>query len=129
MPRSTFMKRVFHLRWFLALILPIGLTFIARADNDDIEARMKRDIFFLASDECEGRGVGTKGIDKAAEHIAQQFAQSGLKPGGPGGSWFQPFTMTGKVEQEGASKVTLRGPLGQTVELKMGKDFEVMGIS
>ena len=57
------------------------------------EERMKRDITFLASDECEGRGPGTKGIDKAAVYIAGQFTQAGLKPGGVKGSFFQPFTI------------------------------------
>ena len=33
-------------------------------------ARMKSDLTFLASAECEGRGPGTAGIDKAADYIA-----------------------------------------------------------
>src|SRR5437588_708678 len=37
------------------------------------EARIKRDLGFLASDECEGRGPTTKGIDKAADYIAGEF--------------------------------------------------------
>ncbi len=51
-----------------------------RAANS--EARLKKDIYFLASDECEGRGPTTKGINLAADYIADQFKNAGLKPGG-----------------------------------------------
>src|SRR5690242_13617643 len=61
------------------------------------EARLRRDVTFLASDECEGRGPGTRGIDRAADHIAGQFKQAGLKPGGADGGYFQPFTIDGAV--------------------------------
>ena len=36
---------------------------------------MRKDITFLASDECEGRGVSTKGINLAADYIAKQFQE------------------------------------------------------
>jgi hypothetical protein len=91
----------------------------AQADKDS-EARMKRDITFLASDECEGRGPGTKGIDKAADYVAAQFKEAGLKPGGPSGSYFQPFTISGPGKLE-AGELTLTGPLGQTIELNKAK--------
>ena len=31
---------------------------------------------YLASDELEGRGIDTKGLDKAADYIAKQFAEA-----------------------------------------------------
>ena len=46
---------------------------------------------YLASDECEGRLPGTPGIELAAEYIAKQFAEAGLKPAGDDGTWFQSF--------------------------------------
>src|SRR4051794_40875519 len=49
---------------------------------------------YLASDELEGRGAGTHGIDLAADYIAGIFAK--LKLDSPPG-WtdhFQPFTLT-----------------------------------
>src|SRR5437899_2904238 len=48
---------------------------------------------YLASDELEGRGVGTRGIELAAKYIADDFAKSGLEPAGIDG-FFQPFEMT-----------------------------------
>ena len=35
---------------------------------------------FLASENLEGRGNGTPGLDAAAEYIARQFAAAGLEP-------------------------------------------------
>ena len=39
--------------------------------------RIRAHVKFLASDLLEGRGVGTRGGDLAAEYIATQFALSG----------------------------------------------------
>ncbi|MCC6349408.1 MAG: M20/M25/M40 family metallo-hydrolase [Candidatus Eisenbacteria bacterium] len=49
---------------------------------------------WLASPEREGRGVGTKGLDAAAEYIATEFRKAGLEPGGDGGGYFQEFPST-----------------------------------
>ena len=38
------------------------------------EVRMLKDIEYLASDELTGRGLGTEGLDKAADYIARQFS-------------------------------------------------------
>jgi Zn-dependent M28 family amino/carboxypeptidase len=54
---------------------------------------MKRDVNFLASDECEGRAPGSLGIDRAGVYIAGQLREAGLKPAGVNKTWFQPFTM------------------------------------
>ncbi|MBI3410672.1 MAG: M28 family peptidase [Planctomycetes bacterium] len=115
----------------LALLLGCAFlfTWTAWANDQEVEARMRRDITFLASDECEGRGPGTLGIDKAADYIAAEFRKSGLKPAGADGGFFQPFNIYGASELEGASRVTLKGPLGQEIELKQGTDFELLGLS
>jgi hypothetical protein len=100
------------------------------AGDDVVQARMKKDIFFLASEECEGRGVGTKGIDKAADYIVNQITQAGLKPAGKDGTWFQPFTIgKGGAPAQGTGTITLKGPTGQTVELKAGTDYRVLNVS
>jgi Zn-dependent M28 family amino/carboxypeptidase len=100
-----------------------------RAANEIVEARMRKDIFFLASDECEGRGVTTKGINIAADYIANEFKKAGLKPGGPDGSYFQPFTIGGGARLANPNTLALSGPLGQAIELKLGQHFGVLGLS
>ncbi len=47
-------------------------------------------INFLSSSELKGRGLGTEGLDIAAEFIAKKFEEAGLKPAGDiEGSYFQ----------------------------------------
>ena len=100
---------------------------------DPILERMRKDIFFLASEEFEGRGVetdgrGTLGLDLAAHYIAAQFKKAGLKPGGPDGTFFQPFPYATARSLDGESEITIHGPDGQNV-LKQGVDFQVLGTS
>jgi hypothetical protein len=111
-----------------SLLLLAGFATVQAQADKTSEARMKRDITFLASDECEGRGPGTKGIDKAADYIAAEFKDAGLQPGGPQGSYFQPFTISGSGKLQ-AGELALNGPLGQTIDLNRDKDFTVMGFS
>jgi len=56
------------------------------------EEAMMQSIRYLSSEELKGRGLGTEGLDKAAEYIALKFQEAGLKPGGDKGkSYFQTF--------------------------------------
>ena len=58
----------------------------------------------LAGDDMEGRDTGSPGYDRSAKLVAERFAQAGLKPGGDGGSWFQPFRLTDiRVETAGTT--------------------------
>ncbi len=97
--------------------------------DDPILERMRKDIFFLASPECEGRGVETKGIEKAADYVADAFKQAGLKPAMKNGSYFQPFTVVESVKLGTPNKSILSGPMGVTKELKVGTEFNPMGFS
>src|SRR6185369_8750657 len=56
------------------------------------------------------------------------FKKAGLKPGGKDGSYFQPFTMPGAVLLKPAT-LELRGPQGEMIELKAGKQFQPSGAS
>lgn len=44
------------------------------------EERMMQDVRFLASERLLGRGLGTFGLDMAADYIASQFFEAGLQP-------------------------------------------------
>ena len=61
---------------------------------DSITSRIK----YLASDQLEGRGVTTEGINKAADYIASHFEQLGLKVDSYSGTAFQPFEISTEVE-------------------------------
>jgi len=123
-------KRLIPTPW--RLLTAIGLVVLAAATTfsqqpEAVQERMKKDVFFLASPECEGRGVDTKGINIAADYIVNQIKQAGLQPGGKNGTYWQPFTIAaGKGSVQGSSTMTLTGPLGQTIALQFDKDFQVL---
>src|SRR5262249_43924741 len=113
----------------VAFTWTLGVSRLAAEEPSAVEARMRKDITFLASDECEGRGVGTKGIGLAAEYIASQFRMAGLKPAGADGSYFQPFKLTAPPKPGSPNSLRLRGPLGQEIDLKITRHFRPMGLS
>ncbi len=51
--------------------------------------RIRADVKYLASDQLQGRGIGSRGEDLAIDHIATAFAKAGLKPAGDKGTFFQ----------------------------------------
>jgi hypothetical protein len=119
-------------RWqtpVLVILLFLAGSPAQAAEKNACEERMRKDIFFLASDECEGRGVDTKGINLAADYIANEFKKAGLKPGGPDGSWFQPFPIRGSARLGTPNALALNGPLGQEIELKLDEHFAPLGLS
>src|SRR5262245_29438906 len=97
------------------------------------ESLPREDPEVLTSDAGGRRGMTTKGIQLAAEHIAAEFRKAGLKPGAPDGTYFQTFKVVPgfRVEPKGAplAELSLSGPLGQTIVLKLGSDFTLNGRS
>src|SRR6266851_3196 len=91
------------------------------------EARLKRDVTFLASDECEGRGPTTKGLVLAGDYIANEFKKAGLKPGGENGSYFQKFAVQG-AKLDAPAHFRLKSPAGAEMAFA-AKDFSALGIS
>jgi Zn-dependent M28 family amino/carboxypeptidase len=114
----------------VTLCLVALVAFSARSSEpNSSEERMRRDITFLASDECEGRGVTTQGIRLAGDYVAREFQKAGLKPGGKDGSYFQPFTISGVAQLGSPNGLVLRGPQGQEIELKSPQQFQPLGMS
>jgi hypothetical protein len=119
-------------RWFLIALamLATGVAPPARgADTEaDPVARMKKDIFYLSGEECNGRGVGSAGIDKAADYVAARFKEAGLKPGN-GGSYFQPFALYGQSRLGTPNTLRLTGPADQAIEARYAAEFMPTGLS
>jgi aminopeptidase N len=53
------------------------------------------DVAFLTEAEREGRGLGSRGEQEAAQFIAKRFEAVGLAPGGESGTFFQGFDARG----------------------------------
>jgi len=79
--------------WLIAAIATNAALPPGKSDQT-LEQRFQTHIDYLADDRLEGRSVGSKGIELAAEYIAKQFADAGLQPAGDRGTYFQSFPMT-----------------------------------
>ena len=79
---------------------------------------------YLSSDELEGRGVETEGIEKAAKLILDEYKELGLKPGMPDGGFRQAFDIvTGPVRVSDTTKLVIK--VGdETRELAVRKEFQ-----
>src|SRR6266568_5621467 len=70
---------------------PAAISALAKIDPEHIRAHVR----FLSQDLLEGRGTGQRGGDIAAEYIATQFAEYGLKPAGDHGTYMQKVPLVG----------------------------------
>jgi hypothetical protein len=122
---------------FLGLGICLATTCIPDSQAGEAEERSSRlseSVRYLASDELGGRGIGTEGIDQAADHIAKQFAELGLKTELYEGTAFQEFPITTGAELGEENRATLVGPptkqfpQGQQIELKLTDDFTPLAI-
>ncbi|MEZ6132508.1 MAG: M20/M25/M40 family metallo-hydrolase [Planctomycetaceae bacterium] len=87
--------------------------------------RVGDDIRYFASDELQGRGIETRGIQLAADRILEEYVRHGLKPGMPDGSYKQPFEIAvGKTDITADTDVVLTNSDGQTIRLSVGSDFQ-----
>ena len=69
----------------------LGLAAAELPKDKEMVARLKADVYYLASDTLEGRGISTPGVELAAQHIRAEFSRIGLKSGPSDGSYFQPI--------------------------------------
>jgi len=104
----------------------LALRIAAETNSADPE-RYLQDIKNLASPEMEGRGAGTKGIERAAEMIEQRYRALGIQPAGTN-SYFQPFSViTGAKLLEGNRLAVDEGKSKQ--ELKLDQDYVPLSFS
>ncbi len=90
-------------------------------------ARYITDIRILAAPDMEGRGPGTKGIEKASKYIEHRYKSLGLRPAGTQG-YLQPFTVTtgAKLRPDNDLVVT---DGAQKQPLKINQDYEPISFS
>ncbi len=77
---------------------------------------------FLSHDLLEGRGTGQRGGDIAAEYIATQFAEYGLKPAGDSGGYLQKVPLVG-ITTMPQTTFALVSPRGDATNLKPLDDY------
>lgn len=79
---------------------------------------------YLAGPECEGRGSGQPGFQKAAEFMAAHFKEFGLKPFGDNGTYFQNIPFSRSRIDDAACTLTMGGAV-----LHGGKEFSFSSLS
>ena len=102
-------------RWLIPVLVPVLLL------AGDGGTRWWSYIEYLASDALEGRNTGSEGHLKAAEYVASQFQQAGLKPAGEDGSFIQRVHFLTKQLDEGQSSLALRTG-GGAQSFRLGED-------
>jgi hypothetical protein len=86
---------MFHCKSFLVytlLVFALACSPKLNYTDDNHQLNIKTDLVTLASDDMEGREIGTEGERKAAAYISNRFNQIGLLPAGDDQSYFQSFS-------------------------------------
>ncbi|MEX1232090.1 MAG: M20/M25/M40 family metallo-hydrolase [Planctomycetaceae bacterium] len=97
----------------------LACAFTLANDNSSTEdriARMKADIQYLASDELEGRGLGTNGINLAADYLQSTFDKLGLDVSKADGDAFQEFDYTTGATLGGTNTLAISLPEEKKLE-------------
>ena len=90
------------------------------------QAALKSHIMFLASDQMRGREAGSAEYDIAAQYVASQFYEQGLRPAGDDGSYLQKVPLVSyKPADKGSMAITRKG--GQPIVLTFGEDYVPAG--
>lgn len=82
----------------------------------------------LSDDSMEGRGAGTKGIEKARDYLVEQLKAAGLKPAF-GESFVQPFEIPLGLTVDTQSLKILESLGKEIYDARAGQDFAAMGYS
>src|SRR3954464_12423621 len=99
------------MRLVALFVVPLVLS---AQDTSISSQRIREHTRFLSSDLLEGRGVGLRGGEIAAEYIATQLALAGAKPAGDKGTYYQSVPLVGV---ETAPMRRSRGPSGARVSI------------
>jgi Zn-dependent M28 family amino/carboxypeptidase len=116
------LMRVFTKRTstLLLLLVALGATSLFSKIYDSTGQAWWGYVKYLASDQLQGRETGSEGHRKAAEYVAGQFKEDGLKPAGTEG-YMQPVPfIVIKVDQDRSKAELIEG--GKTIQLAPGED-------
>jgi hypothetical protein len=126
----TRVNRKRSVTFLLALQTLVWIGVNGQSSKPEITAEeLKAHVKYLASDELEGRGSGTEGNRKAAEYIANQMKQYGLKPAGDNGTYFQTFDFVAAVKLGKSNQCLLEGKGVPKVRLEPDVEFRPLGFT
>jgi len=94
-----------------------------------IELRLKNSVTHLASDELGGRGIGTPGIEKAANYIADQYRDIGLETNRYQGTPFHTFYLGTRFELGPSNQLSVSTPDGKRTAWALKTDYTPLSLS
>ena len=111
------------------LVATALLATAVHAATPSIDAdRLLNHIKFLASDELKGRADGSPELERAGDYIAKQFTDIGLKPGGVGNTWFQPFELIAGLAIGRENSLVL-SDRSRSVRLALGTSYYPLSVA
>ena len=112
----------------LALLVMVPFSLYSQSSPQITAGELQKHVKYLASDELEGRRVGSKGANAAADYIANELKTYGLKPLGDKGTYFQNFDFVSgiKLDKINTLAVTISG---KSEGLTPEKDYRPLGFS
>lgn len=96
--------------------------------EDAVEQRLSASAAYLASDELEGRGIRTQGLDLAADYLAREFAAAGLRTDHYNGTPFHEFKLFSGATKGSVQELSFSAP-DRELALKPGDDFTSLTLS
>ncbi len=112
----------------LVLVVVAPFSLFAQSSPDITGAELLKHVKYLASDELEGRRVGSKGANAAADYIANEMRSYGLKPIGDNGTYFQNFDFVAGIKLCKVNTLALTIS-GKVASLAPDKDYRPLGFS
>lgn len=113
------------MRTTLAAILLLVTSAVAQEAVDFIRAdAMKAQMYFLASNEMQGRNAGSREGRIAADYIASEFMRLGLAPVGDDGTYFQNFETVRATVDPANTVLQIKRP-GSEKTFMYGHDFNM----
>ena len=92
------------------------------------EGRLRSDVGYLADDLRGGRGVGTRGIDDAAEYLATALREAGLKPIPSSGRYFQDFPIRGEARAGTPTSLAFQVGADTKIDAVLTESFSPLAI-
>ena len=103
MKKNLFKKNLFVLILVLSVVFPSSAAAqmatkanspAMKAAENITAAQLKDYLYFVASDEMEGRDTPSRGLDTTAKFMATLLSRWGFKPAGDNGTFFQKIALT-----------------------------------
>jgi len=114
------------IRRIVLLFVLVSATTFMGLTPDEMQSRLITHVKYLASDELEGRKMGSEGNRKAARYVAGYFTSVGLQP--LDNSYFQEFQVVTDAHFGDNNSLTVEKG-SQTIKWTIGEQYTPLGFS